>query len=91
MTAAPLIIKKLNVLNTKHCTKYEQYKQLLFLIGFRDRSPKKMEFDPDSIDNKVAELQLWVLKSVNTCQKGVTGTKKHQYRTSMAGFLVSHV
>ena len=51
-----------------------QNKELLSLIGFKGRSKQELKFDPDPIDNKVAELQPWLLKSVKIYEKGVKGT-----------------
>ena len=73
----PVYKNKLNALNNERDAKYEQNKLLLLSVGFRSRPIKQvLELDPDSFENEVADVQPWLLKSINIFLIGVTETRK---------------
>ena len=84
--------EKLNVLNSEQDYKYEENNRSLLPIGFRGRHQKQnLDFVADPIENRTAETQPWLLRSVDICQKGVRDTKQNTDNSQLKQDFLMHM
>ena len=92
LESLPEYKETLNVLNNEQDVKYEQNNRLLLPIGYRGRSQKQnLVFDPDPAENRTSEMQPWLLRVVNTCQKGGDDTKQNTNIPQLKQKFLSHM
>ena len=92
LESSPEYQEKLNVLNNDHDPIYEQNNRSLLPIGFRSRVEKQnLEFDPDPAENRVAEMQPWLLRTVNICQKEIGNSKRNASTLQLKQNFLSHM